>query len=61
MPPKTYHLRKVTSTSREDGKCPVEGCKTTGRVDKLKEHFRKTVVWDDQSGNAVSADQCKGV
>ena len=52
---KTSLLRKVTSNSREEGKCSVEDCQTTGRVDKLKDHFRRTAVWDDTSGNLVNS------
>ena len=41
---KTY-VRKVVSNSRDKGKCPV--CDVSTRMDKLKIHFSKQVLWDD--------------
>ena len=41
---KTY-VRKVVSNSRDKGKCPV--CDVSTRMDKLKIHFSKYVLWDD--------------
>ena len=51
---KTY-VRKVVSNSRDKVKCPV--CDVSTRMDKLKIHFSKYVLWDDN--DTVSSSACE--
>lgn len=36
--------------SRQKFKCPIEGCGMELRSDKLRDHYRSNVIWDDEGG-----------